>query len=234
MRECRGRQRCTHSFNPQPPPSGDRGLRCDPAQRCEGCTPGEELVEHPRQRLGLDLGRHQTGEALEVVEHRERDRRPYVCHLQLPRNQAQVLDRASPAHGAVRHEADGLVVPLGEEVVDRVLEHAARGVVVLRRHDHEAVVAGNLLGPPQGVRILVLPQLRRALLVEVRQREVAQVDQLEGRVVALSGEVGHPVGDLLTVAAGSGAADDDADASHNRLLVLRDLFACASNYRTPC
>ena len=47
-----------------------------------------------------------------------------------------------------------------------------------------------------------------------------QVDEFEVGVKPLGGNVVHPSGDLLAVAVGAGAADDDADPGHLMLLVV--------------
>ena len=90
-------------------------------------------------------------------------------------------------------------------------------MVVLGGDDDEPVERGDLVGPPLGVLVLVLAQRRRQRLVEVRQRVVAQVDQLELRVAAARGDVEHPLRDLLAVPVGAGAAEDDADPGHIHL-----------------
>ncbi len=58
----------------------------------------------------------------------------------------------------------------------------------------------------------VLPTGCRHRLVEVRQREVGEVDDFEVGVVPLDRLVVHPLRDLIADPAGTGAADDDADA----------------------
>ena len=55
--------------------------------------------------------------------------------------------------------------------------------------------------------------------VQVRERVVAQVEELEAGVVATRRNLQHPVGDLLAVAVGAGAAQDDPDSVHGSLLV---------------
>ena len=70
------------------------------------------------------------------------------------------------------------------------------------------------VGPALGVRLAVLAERRRHGLVEERQVEVREVDELELGVAALLGEVVDPPGDGFAVAAGAGAAEDDADLDH--------------------
>jgi hypothetical protein len=65
-----------------------------------------------------------------------------------------------------------------------------------------------------GVLVLVLAHRGRQRLVQVRQRVVAQVDELELGVAAARGVVVDPPGHLLAVAVGAGAAEDDADPGH--------------------
>jgi hypothetical protein len=64
----------------------------------------------------------------------------HVGDLELTHDEAQVLDGAGTTCAAVADEPGGLVVPFGIEVVDGVLQHTGRSVVVLRCHEHEAVV----------------------------------------------------------------------------------------------
>ena len=70
--------------------------------------------------------------------------------------------------------------------------------VTMTKPSNEAIFVRPLLG----VLVLVLAERRRQRLVEVRQRVVAQVDELELGVVAARGDVEHPAGDLLAVAVG--------------------------------
>ena len=48
-------------------------------------------------------------------------------------------------------------------------------------------------------------------ILEVREREVGEVDELELGVAACRGVLEHPAGDLVADPARAGAADDDAD-----------------------
>src|SRR6202044_2358358 len=81
--------------------------------------------------------------------------------------------------------------------------------------DHyEPVERGDLVRPLPGVVVLVLAQRGRQRLVQVRQRVVAEVDELELGVASKRRVVVHPPGDLLAVAIGAGAAEDDADPDH--------------------
>ena len=92
-------------------------------------------------------------EVLEVGHQRERDLVADVGDLQLAHHQAQVLDRAGAADGAVADEAGGLVVPLGEQEVDGVLQRAGGRVVVLRGDEDEAVERADLRRPGLRVRL---------------------------------------------------------------------------------
>src|SRR5258706_14185107 len=62
---------------------------------------------------------------------------------------------------AVTDETGGLVVPLGEEKIDRVLEGARRRVVVLGGHEYERVEGTDFRGPGQRVRLRVLVERGR-------------------------------------------------------------------------
>src|SRR4051812_5972732 len=87
-------------------------------------------------------------------------------------------------------------------------------MVVLRGDHDEPVVSVDDRSPLSGVLVLVLPHRWRQRFVEVRQRIVGQVDQLELRVVALSRDVQYPAGDVLSPTAWAGASEDDADPDH--------------------
>nr|WP_228282172.1 hypothetical protein [Rubrobacter tropicus] len=75
----------------------------------------------------------------------------HVGDLELTHDQAQVLDGADAPVDAVADEARDLVVPLGEEEVDGVLERPRDGVVVLRGHEDESVERRDLCCPLVGV-----------------------------------------------------------------------------------
>jgi hypothetical protein len=160
------------------------------------------------------LSRGELAEVREVGEQRQRDLGADVGDVELAHDQAQVLDRAGAADAAVADETGRLVVPLGEEEVDRVLQRAGGRVVVLRGDEDEAVEGVDLLGPGQGVRLGVLTHRRRDGLVEVREVEVQEVDELVLGVGALLGDVENPLGDGFAVTARAGAAEDDRDLGH--------------------
>jgi len=68
-------------------------------------------------------------------------------HLHLRQHQTQLLDRARSAGAAVADEASRLVVPLGEQKIDRVLERAGDSMVVLGRDEDVGVKRADLGGP---------------------------------------------------------------------------------------
>ena len=87
------------------------------------------------------------------------EKRHLVAHgrdLHLGHHQPQVLHRARPAGAAVADEAGRLVVPLGVQEIDRVLERAGGAVVVLGRHEDVAVEGSDLRRPRLRVLLGVL------------------------------------------------------------------------------
>src|ERR1700682_5154443 len=120
--------------------------------------------------------------------------------------------RAAPTPPAIAHEADRLAVEFLVGAVERVLQHRARAVVVLGRHDDQAVECRELAGPEPCRLVIDRPVGRRPRLVEERQRVIAQVDELEGKVGALLGDLVDPVRGLFAEAAFSGRADHDAQS----------------------
>ena len=68
-------------------------------------------------------------------------------HLHLRQHQTQLLDRARSAGSAIADEASRLVVPLGEQKIDRVLERAGDSMVVLGRDEDVGVKRADLGGP---------------------------------------------------------------------------------------
>jgi hypothetical protein len=205
-------------------------------QRSQRRRPRLELREQGRQVLGVLRAGREDAVVLEVTEEGEGDLRAHGRDLQLGGDEAQVLDGAGAADAAVADEAGGLVVPLGVEVVDRVLEHARRGVVVLGGHEDVAVELGDLGRPALGVVVGVLPERRRHGLVEVRKREVGEVDELVLGVGALGGVLEHPLRDCFSVAARPGAAENDGDLGHGVLLsaLLRRAAVVPSTAAPTC
>src|SRR5690606_25942441 len=103
-----------------------------------------------------------------------------------------------------------LVVPLGIEEIDGVLERARDAVVVLGRDEDVAVERGDLLRPAPGVLLPVIAQRGRPGLVQQRQVIVPEVNQLEAGIAALAG-------DRFAEPPRAGAAEDDSDFDHVRL-----------------
>src|SRR3954453_2557084 len=68
--------------------------------------------------------------------------------------------------------------------------------------------------PALGVCVLVLPHARWKRLVQGGKGVVSEVTQLKLGVVAPTCLLHHPARDRLASAAGAGASEDDADASH--------------------
>ena len=158
----------------------------------------------------------EDGVVLELGQQRQRDLLAHVGYLQFRAGQPQVLGGPGAAREAVGDEPGRLVVPLGVQVVQGVLEHCRGGVVVLGGDHDEPVERGDRRRPPLGVLVLVLAHRRRQRLIQMRQRVVAQVNQLELGVAAARCQVIDPRGDLFAAAVGAGAAQDDADLDHGR------------------
>jgi hypothetical protein len=57
-------------------------------------------------------------------------------------------------------------------------------------------------------------RLPAAALIKVRQRIVAEVNELDLHVRPLRSDREDPPGDLLSVAVGAGASEDDPDSEH--------------------
>jgi hypothetical protein len=125
-----------------------------------------------------------------------------------------VFHRSCPARAAVADEPGRLVVPLGEEEIDRVLERAADAVVVLRRHEDVAVEGSDLRRPLLRVLLGVLTLRRRHRLVEQRQVEIPDVHQLELGIGPLPREIVSPPRDGLADAPGTCASNDDCELEH--------------------
>src|SRR5690606_26216708 len=143
--------------------------------------------------------------------------------------------RADTATGAVADESGGLVVPLGVQVVERVLQRSGEGVVVLGDHEHEAVVGVDRGGPVLGVRVGVLAHDRGHGLVQERQVDLGQVDEVHGGLSGRHGRVfrggfDDPVGDEGAPTAGTGAAGDDGKTDGHRGFSLLASAAEPVNY----
>src|SRR5215472_2500086 len=118
---------------------------CRLAKRRQRCAPGDDLVQEGLERGPAVFAGLEHAEVLELGDERQRDLLADVGHLQFAGDQPQVLGGPGAADRAVGDESDGLVVPLGVEVVDGVLQHAGGAVVVLGGDDDEPVKGGNLL-----------------------------------------------------------------------------------------
>src|SRR2546430_16015680 len=88
------------------------------------------------------------------------------------------MDRVGSTGAAVADEASRVVVPLGEQKIDRVLERARDSMVILGRDENEAIKRTDLSGPRFGVRLTVLPHYWWHWLVQKRQGEILDVDEL--------------------------------------------------------
>lgn len=143
----------------------------------------------------------------------------HVGDFHLGHHQPQVLNGSGAAVEAIADEPGRLVVPLGEQEVDSVLQRRGHGVVVLGRHEHEPVEGGDRLSPPLGVRVLVVADGGGQRFVEQGQFVVGQVDDLEGGLPTVVGSmVGRhlmdPAGYEFCSPARTGASDDDGDPGH--------------------
>ena len=99
----------------------------------------------------------EDAEVLEVGKKGEQDLVAHGGDLHLRHHQTQMLDRARSAGAAVANKASRLVVPLGEQKIDRVLERARSAMVVLGRDENVGVETADLGGPRFGVRLLYCP-----------------------------------------------------------------------------
>ena len=128
---------------------------------------------------------HHVGEDVDRVAQRR--------HLELDRHRPQLLDGAGTADVAPADERDGLVPPLDERPVHRVLEHRGVAVVVLAgEHDEALGPIERLPEPGDVVARVVATGPRRRGPVEEGERVVAQVDQLELELGAVRPDAGAP------------------------------------------
>src|SRR2546430_5092566 len=123
--------------------------------------------------------RLENAEVLEVGEERERDLCAHVGDHQLSHDESKVFDCPGAARAAVADETGRLVVPLLVEVVDRVLQRARRGMVVLGRHENERVERCDLGGPCLRVIVRVMAEGRRERLVGQREKVLLYIYELE-------------------------------------------------------
>src|SRR5262249_4608685 len=96
-------------------------------------------------------------------------------------------------------------------VIERVLQHSGNAVIVFGGHEDVAVEPGDLLLPALGHRILRRHPGVRSHFIEERHRVVAQIDDLGLDIVALFGDVLHPLRRLVAETGSAGGADDDRD-----------------------
>src|SRR5882724_5094920 len=177
-------------------------------------SPRDQLIEHVIDRLFFCRSRLEDAEVFEVGKHGEQDLVTNGGHLDLGQHQTQLLDRAHSLNAAVANEASRLVVPLGKQEIDRVLERARDAMVVLGRDENVSVERADLGGPYFGVRLTVLPHGRRHWLVEKRQVDVFDVYEFELGVAALLRDLVNPFTYGLAVATRAGASDDDGNLYH--------------------
>ncbi|VVT18422.1 hypothetical protein SPHINGO361_140271 [Sphingomonas sp. EC-HK361] len=131
--------------------------------------------------------------------------------MQFSDDTAQMLDGANAARAAIAHETRSLVVPLVEQEIDRVLERTGGRMVIFRRHEHEGIERCDRARPGFGMLLGEgLPQRRRERLVEHRQVETLDIDEMKGGVLALRGEFMDPTRYRFAIAAGPRASDDDS------------------------
>ena len=145
------------------------------------------------------------------------DRLDHRHHPQRRHDLLQLLDGAgSGGHSAVGDEADGLVAPLLVQVVDGVLQRRRVAVVVLRRDEHHGVRTVDDRAPRLGVRLRVLPEPGVVRLVEQRQRDLGEIDDLDIEAAVAASKIGEPLGDGQSGATRAGRADDDGETGHGR------------------
>ena len=143
-------------------------------------------------RLLMMRCRFEDAEVLEVGVERERDLRAHVGDHQLSHDESKVFDGPGAARAAVANETRRPLVPLVVEVVDRVLQRARRGMVVLGRHEDERVEGCDLGRPCLRVIVRVLAEDRRDRLVEQREIVILDVDELELGVAARARDLVDP------------------------------------------
>ena len=91
-------------------------------------------------------------------------------------------------------------------------------MVVLRRDENVAIKRTDLSGPRFGVRLTVLPHYWWHWLVQKRQVEILDVDELEFGVAALLCDFVNPFTNSLAISARPRASDDDGNPKHKFLL----------------
>ncbi len=138
-------------------------------------------------------------------------------HLELDTDEAQLLDRPRSPGVAIADERDRLAVELGEDLVERVLQHRRVAVVVLGRDDHVAVGGVDLLRPACDLgRVFAAAARRRGDLLVEGHRVVAQVDRLDAEILAPGQASERPAGGFLAEATLPCGAEDQLDAGRLR------------------
>src|SRR5206468_995777 len=150
----------------------------------------------------------------EVGKHGEQDLIADGGHLHLRQHQTQLLDCARSAGATVADEASCLVVPLGEQKIDRVLECAGDAMIILGRNEDVAVKRADLGGPCFGVRLAVLAHDGRHRLVENRQVEVFDVHEFELSIAAFFRDFVDPLRYRLAISTRPCASENDCDLYH--------------------
>ena len=125
-----------------------------------------------------------------------------------------MLSGAHSLVGAVVHDACDLVVELGGNEIEGVLQRAGDRVVVLGRDEDEGVELFELRTP--GLRVVVGVHLRAGgdHLVEQGQVEAAEVDDLGADIIIGSQLLLDPVHDLRVESLRAGGSGNDGDVEH--------------------
>src|SRR5262249_9155360 len=71
-----------------------RGVGDGAAQRSQGGTPCDELIQRPVQGIGVVLTRYESGVVLEIGEQRDRDLMAHIGHAQRAADRTQLYDSA--------------------------------------------------------------------------------------------------------------------------------------------
>src|SRR5206468_11584411 len=125
-----------------------------------------------------------------------------------------MLDRAHSANAAVANEASRLVVPFGEQKIDRVLERAGNSVIVLGRDENVTVEVVDLRGPRFCVRLAILSHGRRHRLVKEREVEIFDVHEFELSIAAFFRDFVDPLRYRLAISTRPCASENDCDLYH--------------------
>ncbi|SIG83737.1 Uncharacterised protein [Mycobacteroides abscessus subsp. abscessus] len=173
------------------------------------------VVDHRGERRRGDLGRGE-GAVGDVGEDAEGGLVADDGDLVVREDVAQVLGGAHTLVGAVVDDAGDLVVELGGDEVEGVLHGTGDRVVVLGSDEDEGVELVELRTPGLGVGVLVALRTGRDDLIEEREVEGAEVDDLGGHVVATGELVADPLDDLRVEGSGTGGSGDDGDCEHGR------------------